>query len=312
MSLKELTELTVSDLFEGFNRDFWNYWKEYDNPERVFKNNLSEETLETERGMLAVYGPYKRIYGHTDSDIVRSLDANIAIYHERRFEHRYLYLFLDGVVLRIRTGFGMRKKVVLVAYGIRFNGRRELIDFKITKCDGEGVWESFLNNLHRRGLTGNGLELVIIDGNAGLINASGRIYPYDIKRQRCWVHKLRGVANYIGAKDRDKCLKDIRTIYGYSDRKEAVEAYNKWAEKWRTVYPEAVRSIEKDLDELLSFYNCPHEIRDKLRTMSVIESTFKEVRRRTGPVRCFNNTQSIERIVYAEISHLNERWRMRP
>ena len=87
MSLKELTKLTVSDLFEGFSRDFWNYWNEYDDTVKVFKDKLTEEVLETERGGLVGYGPYKRVSGHTDSGIVRSLDADIAIYHERRLEH---------------------------------------------------------------------------------------------------------------------------------------------------------------------------------------------------------------------------------
>jgi len=34
----------------------------------------------------------------------------------------------------------------------------------------------------------------------------------------------------------------------------------------------------------------------------------REVRRRTRPMSCFNNVQSIERIVYAVINHLNDQW----
>ncbi|MCX7793750.1 MAG: transposase, partial [Thermodesulfovibrionales bacterium] len=50
----------------------------------------------------------------------------------------------------------------------------------------------------------------------------------------------------------------------------------------------------------------------KLRTTNVIERAFREVRRRTRPMSCFNNTASIERIVYAVISRLNEHWRIKP
>ncbi|MFZ6017460.1 MAG: transposase [Nitrospirota bacterium] len=73
----------------------------------------------------------------------------------------------------------------------------------------------------------------------------------------------------------------------------------------------AVRCIEKDLEELLNFYYCPSEIRVKVRTTNVIERAFREVRRRTRPVSCFNNTQSIERIVYAVLTHLNDQWRVK-
>jgi len=73
-----------------------------------------------------------------------------------------------------------------------------------------------------------------------------------------------------------------------------------------------VECVEKDLEELLNVYYCPKEIRKKLRTTNVIERAFREVRRRTMPMSCFNNTQSIERIVYAVLSHLNDKWRIKP
>lgn len=66
--------------------------------------------------------------------------------------------------------------------------------------------------------------------------------------------------------------------------------------------------MEKDLEELLNFYYCPKEIRIKVRTTNVIGRAFREVRRRTRPMSCFNNTQSIERIVFAILSRLNEQW----
>ena len=66
--------------------------------------------------------------------------------------------------------------------------------------------------------------------------------------------------------------------------------------------------MEKDLEELLNFYYCPKEIWIKVRTTNVIGRAFREVRRRTRPMSCFNNTQSIERIVFAILSRLNEQW----
>ncbi len=85
-----------------------------------------------------------------------------------------------------------------------------------------------------------------------------------------------------------------------------------WAKRWSAIYPKAVRCIEKDLEELLNFYDTPREMWVKLRTTNVIERSFREVRRRTRPMSCFNNTTSIERIVYAVISHLNDKWRIKP
>jgi len=251
------------------------------------------------------------ISAQTISNIAKSLDEEVKIYHNRKIEDRYLYLFLDGIVLKIKTGFGSKKKVILVAYGIRVDGKREIIDFMVTKHESEQRWESFLNRLYNRGLTGEVLSLIITDGNRGLENAVDNIYP-QVKRQRCWAHKLRNVANNLKKKDRDKCINEARTIYKANNRKAAVEAYKKWATKWSSISSKAVRCIEKDLEEMLSFYYCPREIWIKLRTTNVIERAFREVRRRTRPMSCFNNIQSIERIVYAVLSHLNDKWRIKP
>ncbi len=218
---------------------------------------------------------------------------------------------MDGIILKTKTGFGAKKKAVLVAYGIKVDGRRELIDFTVTNAESEKKWWRFLNDLYRRGLTGEALGLVVTDGNMGLENAVDLVWAF-VKRQRCWAHKLRNVANYLKKKDVDRCMKEARPIYKAKNKTEAEKAHRKWAKKWAPIAPKAVRCIEKDLEELLNFYSCPKEIWIKVRTTNVIERAFREVRRRTRPMTCFNNVPSIERIIYAMLSHLNEQWGKKP
>ena len=119
---------------------------------------------------------------------------------------------------------------------------------------------------------------------------------------------LRNVSNYLKKRDQDKSIKEARAIYNANNRKEALKAYHRWTRRCRAIAPKAVQCMEKDLEELLNFYYCPKEIRIKVRTTNVIQRAFREVRRRTRPMSCFNNTQSIERIVFAILSRLNEQW----
>ena len=60
-------------------------------------------------------------------------------------------------------------------------------------------------------------------------------------------------------------------------------------------------------DELLNFLSCPRAHWRKIRTTNAnaIESAFREVRRRTRPMSCFQNTASVDRIIYGVINHLN-------
>jgi transposase-like protein len=251
------------------------------------------------------------VSAQTVSNIAKSLDGAVRSYHRRTLEDKYLYLFLDGVVLKTRSGYGAKKKAVLVAYGIKLDGKRELIDFQVTKHESEKHWEGFLNNLSRRGLTGDALGLVATDGNRGLENAIDTVYP-QAKRQRCWAHKLRNVSDKLRKRDQEQCINEARGIYSANNRSEAIQEYRSWAKKWRPISPDAVKCLERDLEELLSFYSCPKEMWKKLRTTNVIERAFREVRRRTRPMTCFNNSQSIERIVYAVLNHLNCQWGSKP
>jgi len=251
------------------------------------------------------------VSAQTVSNIAKSLDSAVRSYHRRKLEDKYLYLFLDGIVLKTRSGFGAKKKAVLVAYGIRLDGKRELIDFLVTTHESEKHWEGFLNDLYRRGLTGDVLGLVATDGNRGLENAVDTVYPHS-KRQRCWAHKLRNVSDKLRKRDQEQCIKEARAIYSAENKAEAIREYRSWAKTWRPIAPDAVKCLERDLETLLNFYSCPKEMRKKLRTTNVIERAFREVRRRTRPMTCFNNSQSIERIVYAVLNHLNSQWGIKP
>ena len=108
--------------------------------------------------------------------ISKSLDEEVHRYHTRHLHDIYRYLFLDGISLKVKTGLGTKKRVILVAYGITVSGKRELIDFMIVKHESENAWEGFFNNLYQRGLVGDFLELIITDGSYGLIKTLIPVY----------------------------------------------------------------------------------------------------------------------------------------
>ena len=60
----------------------------------------------------------------------------------------------------------------------------------------------------------------------------------------------------------------------------------------------------KDLTEL-TLRDFPRSHWKKVRTTNAIERSFREVRRRTKPMSCFQNSASVNRIIYGIISHLN-------
>ena len=250
----------------------------------------------------------EKISAQTVSRIIASLDREVAAYHHRPLVDKYLYLLFDGISLKVKGSLKVQKRQVLTAYGITGEGKREIIDFRQSSSESESQWEAFLNNLFNRGLVGSKCKLVVTDGCAGLHRALETVYPY-IPRQRCWVHKLRNVANRIRRKDQEDCMAGARLIYLADNKREAVKAFRDWKEKWASLYPEAINCIKKDLDELLSFMDCPVAHRVKMRTTNAIERSFREVRRRTRTISCFTNSASVDRIIYGVICHLNKNWK---
>jgi len=120
------------------------------------------------------------------------------------------------------------------------------------------------------------------------------------------------VAARLKRRHQKECLSGAKTIYQAETRREAVTRFRRWAKGWRSREPAAVSCLEKDLDELLSFLNCPRQYWRKIRTTNVIERAFREIRRRTRPMSCFQNSASVDRIIYGVIAHLNRSWKGKP
>lgn len=253
----------------------------------------------------------EHISAQTVSRITLSLDAEVAQFHKRKLADRYRYLFLDGICLKVKGASQVHKRHVLCACGVTWDGRKEIISFRQACSESEAQWEAFLRDLYERGLQGTELCLIVTDGCPGLHNALETVYPY-IPTQRCWVHKLRNVTNKIRKRDSEACMAGARSIYLAEHRREAVKCFRAWKSAWGALYPGAVTCIEKDLDELLSFLDTPSEHWKKVRTTNVIERSFREVRRRIRPMSCFTNSQSVDRIIYGVINHLNESWKEKP
>lgn len=252
----------------------------------------------------------KAISASTVSTITAALDREVAAFLAHPIADKYAYLLLDGITLKVKVAQGVRKKLVLVAYGITNEGHRRIISFRIARSESEAEWEAFLNDLYRRGLHGQALKLVVTDGCPGLRKALDTVYPY-VDRQLCWVHKMRNVAKRVPKAMQKECLAGARKIYLAENRREAICCFKQWAAQWRGRVPEAVSCIEKDLEDLLAFMNCPKEDWRKIRTTNAIERSFREVRRRIRPMSCFNNDASCRRILYGVFSHLNKRWEER-
>ena len=269
---------------------------------------LGVSTRQTGRALAALLD--EAVSAATVSSVCKVLDQAVARYHRRPLADHYEYLLLDGVSVRLRLVGAVQRRMVLCAYGITAAGKRELIDFQIVKAEGEDTWKTFLMDLHRRGLAGQSLRLVVTDGQKGAAKAIAFVWPR-AAHQRCWAHKLRNVAGRL-KRSQQRCVDEARAIYEASTRKEAIQQFRMWKARWSKEAFEAVRCLEADLEALLEFLDCPRALWKKLRTTNAIERLFVEVRRRIRTMCAFTTRSSCERILFSVFDRMNTHWEIRP
>jgi transposase-like protein len=240
------------------------------------------------------------------SQVAKTLDAAVAAFHRRPLQNRYQALMLDGVVLSRKTGAGALRRPVLVALGLRHDGKKEIIDFRLAASESAAEWEKFLADLYRRGLTGEGLDMICVDGGAGLLAALPTIFP-GIAVQRCWAHKIRNVLDKVKKADQPAVKRALHKIMNAPNAPAARVAARKFANRFEAKYPAAVACLRNDLDELLTCFRYKSEgQRRKVRTTNAIERRFREVRRRTRPMGTFQDRTSMDRILFAVFTHENK------
>jgi putative transposase len=264
---------------------------------------LGLSTRKVAIALLPILG--RRLSASTVSRVARILDAAVAAFHRRPLKDHYKVLMLDGVVLARKTGAGALRRPVLVALGLHPDGRKEIIDYRLAVAESAAEWERFLTDLYRRGLAGNRLEMICVDGGQGLLAALPVAYP-SIPVQRCWAHKIRNVLDKVKKPDRNAVKADLHAVMNAKTLPQAQSAARRFADRWNKTYADAVARLRNDLDDLLTCFQYKTlEQRKTVRTTNAIERRFREVRRRTRPMGVFQDRTSMDRILFAVFTHEN-------
>jgi putative transposase len=264
---------------------------------------LGLSTRKVAGALLPVLG--RRISAGTVSQVAKTLDAAVTAFHRRPLKDRYPVLMLDGVVLARKTGLGAIRRPVLVALGLRPDGKKEIIDYRLATGESAAAWEQFLTDLWRRGLTGQHLEMICVDGGQGLLAALPTVYP-GVPVQRCWAHKIRNVLAKVRVADQPAVKADLHAIMNAKTLPQARAAARRFANYWEADYPKALSCLRDDLDELLTCWRYKTlDQRKRVRTTNAIERRFREVRRRTRPMGVFQDRTSMDRILFAVFTHEN-------
>lgn len=212
----------------------------------------------------------------------------------RRLDDRELvYAWADGIY--VKAGLEKEKAALLVVIGAMKDGSKEVLSISAGFRESKESWLDVLRDLRDRGVRPP--RLLVADGAAGIWAAVDEVWP-ETAAQRCWNHKLVNVLDRLPKQVQPEAKKLLSTIPVAATRSQAERLRDGFRERFAARYPDAVRTLEKDWDRMVTFYAYPAEHWKHLRTTNVVESPFSTVRLRTDAARRFHKTANATAMIW--------------
>ncbi|MGW2724071.1 IS256 family transposase [Streptomyces sp. NPDC001492] len=242
------------------------------------------------------------------------VNAYIAELADQRDEH--------GRRLVVRNGYHQPRKVTTAAGVVgmkaprandkrvdeeaRADGGKELVALKDGYRESGESWADLLRDCARRGMRAP--ILTVGDGALGFWKALAEVFPAS-PHQRCWVHKTANVLNALPKSAHPGARQALQDIYNAEDRDHAETAIKTFAQLYGAKFPQAVKKITDDQEELLAFLEFPAEHWIHLRTTNPIESIFSTVRLRTKVTRGAGSRAAALAMAFKLVESAQQRWR---
>ena len=112
----------------------------------------------------------------------------LRVWQSRPLEPVYCIVYLDALVVKIRTKAGVRNRAIYIAVGVPSEGTRQVLGLWIQDTEGAAFWTSILEELRQRGV--EDVLVLCSDGLAGMSEACEAIFPRAVF-QTCIVHVVR-------------------------------------------------------------------------------------------------------------------------
>jgi transposase-like protein len=233
------------------------------------------------------------------------LDEQLSQWRSRRLG-KTRYLYLDARYEKVPIDGQVRDAAVLLAMGVRDDGKRALLGVSVAVSEQEVHWRQFLQSLVDRGLSG--VELVIGDAHAGL-QAARRAVLGGVPWQRCQFHLQQNAQAFVPRQElKGEVAADIRAIFNAQTRDEANALLARLVATYAKRSATLAAWLEANIPEGLTVFAFSASHRQRLRTVNGLERLNQEIRRRTRVVGVFANEASCLRLVTALAVETSDEW----
>jgi putative transposase len=220
-------------------------------------------------------------------------------------EKNYVYIWVDGIHFNVRLDD--ERSCILVIIGATKDGKKELLAVSDGYRESKDSWLEILREVKARGLK-TLPKVATGDGALGFWAAAAEEFS-STRRQRCWVHKTANILDKMPKGVQSRAKTRIHDMYQAETKEDALKAYDAFLADYQAKYPRACECLEKDKDDLFTFYDFPAEHWIHLRTTNPIESTFATVRLRTARTKGCGSRIATLTMVYKLAEQAQKHWR---
>jgi transposase-like protein len=164
-----------------------------------------------------------------------------------------------------------------------------------------------LRSLKARGMSRP--RLVIGDGNLGIWAAMRHVWS-QADEQRCWNHRIINILDRLPKRLQGEGKLLLKQI-PYGETVKEAERLKGLFQGWsrRQGCEEAAQLIEKDWEQMVTFYRYPREHWLHLRTTNPVESPFSRVRLRTEASRRYKKVENATAIIWKTLQIAEKQFR---
>ena len=248
-----------------------------------------------------MYGSYYS--AGTVSNISKQVASQVESYHQRRLSDKFFCVYLDATYIPLRRDTYQRE-AVYIAVGIKPNGNKEIIDYRIAPVENLEVWSEMIADFKERGL--EQVELFLSDGFVGIKDMLKQFYPKS-KFQRCLIHIMRNISQKVRVTDRAEILNAFKQVHKQTNQKEAETVLHAFYEAYGSKYSRMIKDLRKLEEDMLVFYQYPKQIRPSIYSTNMIESINRMIKRKTNPKSEFPSEESLDNFLGSQVIDYNDR-----
>ena len=163
------------------------------------------------------------------SDVTDAVLDEVKTWQARPLDAVYPILYLDALVVKVRTDGSIRNQAVYLALGVNLEGEKELLGLWMSPNEGAKFWLQVLTELKNRGL--QDIFIACVDGLTGFPDALETVFPH-AQVQLCIVHMVRNSLKYVPWKERKAVVADLKAIYQATTLDQAELALEAFGQTW--------------------------------------------------------------------------------